>query len=42
MFLKLQLIRAENDELDRVCDQLEVAESHIAFLEAELNKALAA
>jgi hypothetical protein len=34
--------RAENDELDRVCDQLEVAESHIAFLEAELNKALAA
>ncbi len=34
--------RAENEELDRVCDQLEVAESHIAFLEAELNKALAA
>jgi len=34
--------RAESDVLDSVCDQLEVAESHILFLEAELNKALAA
>ncbi len=34
--------RANNDELDRVCDHLEEAENYIEFLEAKLNKALAA
>lgn len=34
--------RAESDELDRVCDQLALAESYIDALEQRLNKALAA
>ncbi|TMO16764.1 hypothetical protein CWB59_12660 [Pseudoalteromonas sp. S326] len=34
--------RADNDELDRICDQLDVAESYIEVLEQRLNKALAA
>jgi len=34
--------RAENDELDRICDQLALAESYIEVLEQRLNKALAA
>tara|TARA_R110000822_G_scaffold58228_3_gene145745 strand:+ start:1863 stop:3050 length:1188 start_codon:yes stop_codon:yes gene_type:complete len=34
--------RADNDELDRVCDQLDIAESYIEVLEQRLNKAHAA
>lgn len=34
--------RADNDELDRVCDQLDMAESYIDVLEQRLSKALAA
>ncbi|MCQ8884505.1 DUF1351 domain-containing protein [Pseudoalteromonas agarivorans] len=34
--------RADNEELDRICDQLDVAESYIEVLEQRLNKALAA
>ena len=34
--------RADNDELDRICDQLALAESYIDVLEQRLNKALAA
>lgn len=34
--------RADNDELDRICDQLDVAESYIEVLEQRLNKAHAA
>jgi len=34
--------RADNDELDRVCDQLALAESYIEMLEQRLSKALAA
>lgn len=34
--------RVDNDELDRVCDQLALAESYIEVLEQRLNKALAA
>lgn len=34
--------RAENEELDRVCDQLDIAESYIEVLEQRLNKAHAA
>ena len=34
--------RAENEELDRVCDQLDLAESYIEVLEQRLNKAHAA
>lgn len=34
--------RAENEELDRICDQLDLAESYIEMLEQRLNKALAA
>lgn len=34
--------RAENEELDRICDQLALAESYIDVLEQRLNKALAA
>lgn len=34
--------RANNDELDRVCDQLDLAESYIEVLEQRLNKAHAA
>lgn len=31
--------RAESDELDRICDQLDLAESYIEVLEQRLNKA---
>ncbi|MBH0034586.1 hypothetical protein I6F43_07815 [Pseudoalteromonas sp. NZS71_1] len=34
--------RADNDELDRICDQLDLAESYIEVLEQRLNKAHAA
>lgn len=34
--------RADNDELDRICNQLMHAESYIELLEQRLNKALAA
>ena len=34
--------RANSDELDRICDQLALAESYIEMLEQRLNKALAA
>ena len=34
--------RADNDELDRICNQLIHAESYIELLEQRLNKALAA
>jgi len=34
--------RADNEELDRVCDQLDIAESYIEVLEQRLNKAHAA
>jgi hypothetical protein len=34
--------RANSDELDRICDQLALAESYIEVLEQRLNKALAA
>lgn len=34
--------RAENEELDRICDQLDLAESYIEVLEQRLNKAIAA
>ena len=34
--------RAENEELDRICNQLMHAESYIELLEQRLNKALAA
>lgn len=34
--------RAENEELDRICDQLDLAESYIEALEQRLNKAIAA
>jgi hypothetical protein len=34
--------RANSDELDRICDQLAIAESYIEMLEQRLNKALAA
>lgn len=34
--------RAESEELDRICDQLDLAESYIEELEQRLNKAIAA
>lgn len=34
--------RAESEELDRICDQLDLAESYIEVLEQRLNKAIAA